>query len=79
MVTKINRMMPLNMTRLLKRLQFRTGQSRDVVYFRPPVYGKDSYGNETGEVIVNDITLPDVPAYVRIYQQQDFVLQQGGQ
>ena len=71
-------MMPLNMTRLLKRLQFRTGQSRDVVYFRPPVYGKDSYGNETGEVVVNDINLPDVPAYVRIYQQQDFVLQQGG-
>tara|TARA_R110000824_G_scaffold5437_2_gene25106 strand:+ start:1996 stop:2964 length:969 start_codon:yes stop_codon:yes gene_type:complete len=71
-------MMPLNMSRLLKRLQFRTGQSRDVVYFRPPIYGKDSYGNETGEVVVKDINLPEVPAYVRIYQQQDFVLQQGG-
>jgi hypothetical protein len=78
MVTKINRMMPLNMTRLLKRLQFRSGQSKNVVYFRPAIYGKDDYGVETGDILVPDINLPDVPAYVRIYQQQDFVLQQGG-
>lgn len=78
MVTKINRMMPLNMTRLLKRMQYRTGQSRNVVYYRPPIYGKDNYGVETGDVIVDDINLPEVPAFVRIYQQQDFILSQGG-
>jgi len=78
MVTKINRMMPLNMTRLLKRLQFRSGQSKNVVYFRPAIYGKDSYGVETGDIVVPDINLPEVPAYIRVYQQQDFVLQQGG-
>jgi hypothetical protein len=71
-------MMPLNMTRLLKRLQFRTGQSKNVVFYRPPIYGRDDYGVETGAVTVDEILLPDCPAYIRVYQQQDFVLQQGG-
>ena len=43
----------INMSGLLKKLSFRTGQSRRVVYYRPPIYGKDNYGVESNTDVSN--------------------------
>ncbi len=68
----------INMSGLLKKLSFRTGQSREVVYHRPIIYGKDNYGVENNSVVTNEINVPNVPAYIRNIVDKDYVIQRGG-
>tara|TARA_Y100001972_G_scaffold125843_1_gene177987 strand:+ start:137 stop:1123 length:987 start_codon:yes stop_codon:yes gene_type:complete len=68
----------INMSGLLKKLSFRTGQSRRVVYYRPPIYGKDNYGVESNTVITNEINVPNVNAYIRNIVDKDYVVERGG-
>lgn len=68
----------INMSGLLKKLSFRTGQSREVVYHRPIIYGKDKYGVENNSIIVNEINVPNVPAYIRNVVDKDYVVERGG-
>tara|TARA_R100000995_G_C3482088_1_gene124569 strand:+ start:22 stop:999 length:978 start_codon:yes stop_codon:yes gene_type:complete len=68
----------INMSGLLKKLSFRTGQSRRIVYYRPVIYGKDNYGVENNSVITNEINVPDVPAYIRNVVDKDYVIERGG-
>ena len=65
----------INMSGLLKKLSFRTGQSRRVVYYRPPIYGKDNYGVESNTVITNEINVPNVNAYIRNIVDKDYVVE----
>ena len=66
------------MSGLLKKLSFRTGQSRQIVYYRPIIFGKDKYGVENNSVIVNEINVPNVPAYIRNIVDKDYVVERGG-
>ena len=66
------------MSGLLKRLSFQTGQSRKVTYYRPTIYGKDDYGVESDSVAAHDITIPQVPAYIRNKTDKNFVQQRAG-
>ena len=68
----------INMSGLLKKLSFRTGQSRRVVYYRPPIYGKDNYGVESNTVVTNEINVPNVNAYIRNIVDKDYVVERGG-
>ena len=68
----------INMSGLLKKLSFRTGQSRRVVYYRPPIYGKDNYGVESNTLVSNEINVPDVNAYIRNIVDKDYVVERGG-
>jgi hypothetical protein len=68
----------INMSGLLKKLSFRTGQSRQVVYYRPIIFGKDKYGVENNSIIVNEINVPNVPAYIRNVVDKDYVVERGG-
>ena len=63
----------INMSGLLKKLSFRTGQSRKIVYYRPIIFGKDEYGVENNSIIVNEINVPSVPAYIRNIVDKDYV------
>ena len=60
------------MSGLLKRLSFQTGQARKVTYYRPTIFGKDNYGVEDGSVDAHDITIPQVPAYIRNKTDKNF-------
>ena len=55
-------------------MSFRTGQSRRVVYYRPPIYGKDNYGVESNTVVTNEINVPNVNAYIRNIVDKDYVV-----
>lgn len=66
------------MSGLLKKLSFRTGQSRQIVYYRPIIFGKDDYGVENNSVITNEINVPNVPAYIRNIVDKDYVIERGG-
>jgi len=68
----------INMSKLLRQLGHRTGQSRKVVFYREPIYGKDSYGVENTTIAVNEIVVPEVQAYIRTQISKDFVIQKGG-
>jgi hypothetical protein len=68
----------INMSGLLKRLSFQTGQSRKVTYYRPPVYGKDNYGVETDTISAQEIIVPDVRAYIHNKSDKSFVQQRAG-
>mgnify|MGYP003110500820 FL=1 len=68
----------INMSGLLKRLSFQTGQARKVTYYRPTIFGKDNYGVEDGSVDAHDITIPQVPAYIRNKTDKNFVQQRAG-
>jgi len=68
----------INMSKLLRQLGHRTGQSRKVVFYREPIYGKDSYGVENTTVVVDEIVVPEVQAYIRTQISKDFVIQKGG-
>ena len=68
----------INMSGLLKKLSFRTGQSRKIVYYRPVIYGKDDYGVENNSIITNEINVPSVPAYIRNIVDKDYVVQRAG-
>lgn len=68
----------LNMSKILRQVGYRTGQSRKITYYRSPIYGKDDYGVENTTIAVNEIIVPDVQAYIRTLTTKDFVIQQGG-
>jgi len=68
----------INMTGLLKKLSFRTGQSRKITYYRPPIYDKDDYGVESNSVVSNEINVPNVNAYIRNIVDKDYVVERGG-
>ena len=68
----------INMSGLLKRLSFQTGQSRKVTYYRPPIYGKDNYGVEDGSIDAEEIIVPDVRAYIHNQTDKSFVQQRAG-
>tara|TARA_Y100000310_G_scaffold34795_1_gene32947 strand:+ start:735 stop:1721 length:987 start_codon:yes stop_codon:yes gene_type:complete len=68
----------INMSKILRQLGYRTGQSRKITYYREPIYGKDGYGVETTAVTVNEIVIPNVQAYIRTQITKDFVIQKGG-
>jgi len=68
----------INMSGLLKKLSFRTGQSRKITYYRPPIYGKDNYGVENNTINSNEINVPNVAAYIRNITDKNYVLERGG-
>ena len=68
----------LNMSKILRQVGYRTGQSRKITYYRSPIYGKDDFGVENTTIAVNEIIVPDVQAYIRTLTTKDFVIQQGG-
>ena len=68
----------INMSGLLKKLSFRTGQSRKVTYYRPPIYGKDNYGVENSTVQSNEINVPNINAYIRNIVDKDYVVERAG-
>ena len=68
----------LNMSKILRQLGYRTGQSRYVTYYREPLYGKDDYGVENTTIKVNELLLPGVSSYIRTRVTKDFVIQAGG-
>ena len=72
------RMPTLNMSRILRNLGYRTGQSRKLTYYRHPIYGRDNYGVETDSVKVNEIVIPDVQGYVRTQTTKNFTIIKGG-
>ena len=66
------------MSGLLKKLSFRTGQSRKITYYRPAIYGKDDYGVENSTVQSNEINVPSINAYIRNIIDKDYVVERGG-
>lgn len=68
----------LNMGNILKRVGYVTGQSRKITYYRPPIYGRDDYGVETGAVDTEEILIPNVQAYMRNIVEKDYVIQRAG-
>jgi len=68
----------INMSKILRQLGYRTGQSRRITYYREPIYGKDAYGVENTAISVNEIVIPNVQAYIRTQITKDFVIQKGG-
>ncbi len=68
----------LNMNRVFRALRYRTDQARKVVYRRPPIYGKDNYGVETGAVSGSEMILPELPAIIRPTLTADYQLERAG-
>ena len=68
----------INMGRVLRHLRFRTDQSRKVVYHRPPIYNRDSYGVETTVVNTEEILIPQLSALIRPAITADYQLQKSG-
>ena len=62
----MSKITPFNMSRILRKLNYRTGQARRVTYYRPPVYSRDDYGVEASGLAVNELVMPDTLAYVRL-------------
>ena len=69
---------PFNMSRILRKLNYRTGQSRKITYYRPPVYSRDDYGVEASGVTVNELVMPNTQAYIRLRVGKDYQLQKAG-
>ena len=72
------RMPTLNMSRILRNLGYRTGQSRKMTYYRYPIYGRDNYGVENDSIKVNEILIPNVQGYVRTQTTKNFTIIKGG-
>ena len=68
----------LNMNRLFRALRYRTEQAQLVTYHRPPIYGKDNYGVETGVVSGSELLMPNFPAIIRPTVTADYQIQEGG-
>ena len=68
----------LNMSKLLRQLGFRTGQSRKLTYYRDAIFGRDDYGVETTTVAVNELQIPNIQAYVRTIMTKNFTLEREG-
>ena len=68
----------LNMARILRHLRYRTDQSRKVVYHRPPIYNRDSYGVETTVINTEEILIPALAALIRPTVTADYRLEKQG-
>ena len=68
----------MNMNRIFRALRYRTEQAQYVVYHRPPIYGKDNYGVETGVVSGSELLMPNLPAIIRPALTADYQIQEGG-
>jgi len=68
----------LNMSKLLRQIGYRTGQSRKITYYRDAIFGRDDYGVETTTVAVNELQLPNVQAYIRTVMTKNFTLEREG-
>ena len=68
----------MNMNRIFRALRYRTEQAQYVTYHRPPIYGKDNYGVETGLVSGSELLMPDLPAIIRPTLTADYQIQEGG-
>lgn len=68
----------INMGRVLRHLRYRTDQSRRVVYHRPPIYDRDSYGSETTTINTQEILIPSLLALIRPAVTADYQLQKAG-
>ena len=68
----------MNMNRIFRALRYRTEQAQYVVYHRPPIYGKDSYGVETGVISGSELLMPNLPAIIRPTLTADYQIQEGG-
>jgi hypothetical protein len=68
----------MNMNRIFRALRYRTEQAQYVTYHRPPIYGKDNYGVETGVVSGSELLMPDLPAIIRPTLTADYQIQEGG-
>jgi len=68
----------MNMNRIFRALRYRTEQAQYVTYHRPPIYGKDKYGVETGLVSGSELLMPDLPAIIRPTLTADYQIQEGG-
>ena len=68
----------MNMNRVFRALRYRTEQAQYVTYHRPPIYGKDNYGVETGVVSGSELLMPDLPAIIRPTLTADYQIQEGG-
>ena len=52
--------------------------SRKVVYYRPPIFGKDSYGVENDTEDTPELLLPQLPALIRPALTADYQLERAG-
>ena len=68
----------INMGSIMRRVGYVTGQSRKVTYYRPPIYGRDDYGVDTGLIVTEEILVPDVQAYMRNQVEKNYVVERGG-
>ena len=68
----------LNMSKLLRQLGFRTGQSRKLTYYRDAIFGRDAYGVENTTININELQIPNVQAYVRTIMTKNFTLERAG-
>jgi len=68
----------LNMSKLLRQLGFRTGQSRKLTYYRDAIFGRDDYGVENTTIAANELQIPNVQAYVRTIMTKNFTLEREG-
>ena len=68
----------MNMNRIFRALRYRTEQAQYVTYHRPPIYGKDNYGVETGVVSGSELLMPDLPAIIRPTLTADYQIEKGG-
>lgn len=68
----------LNMSKLLRQLGYRTGQSRKITYYRDAIFGRDAYGVENTTIAVNELQLPNVQSYIRTIMTKNFTLEREG-
>jgi len=68
----------INMGSIMRRVGYVTGQSRKITYYRPPIYGRDNYGVDTGLIVTQEILVPDVQAYMRNQVEKNYVVERGG-
>jgi hypothetical protein len=66
------------MSKLLRQIGFRTGQSRKITYYRDAIYGRDAYGVENTTIAVNELQMPNVQAYIRTMMTKNFTLEREG-
>jgi len=68
----------INMARILRNLRYRSSQSRQVTYYRPPIYGKDSYGVLGGTIVTEELLYPQLSALIRPALTADYKLERQG-
>ena len=68
----------LNMSKLLRQIGYRTGQSRKITYYRDAIFGRDAYGVENTTISVNELQIPNIQAYIRTVMTKNFTLERAG-